>query len=108
VRDVWLWETGGYTWLHRAVPLFFADYDPDRTLPGVDRKLGVIIMDRGQPVPQFTGDQIGQMTPRFSHMIAQRAHAEPGYSPIACFDDVARHGEPELCLFRRPGGCTPG
>ena len=107
VRDVWLWETGGYTWLHRDVPLFFADYDPDHTLPGVDRKLDLIVINRGQPVPQFTGDQFGRMTPRFSHMIAQQGHAEPGYSPVACFDDVARHGEPEVCLFRRPGDCGP-
>jgi GPI mannosyltransferase 3 len=105
VRDVWFWETGGYTYLHRDVPLWFADYDPGRTLPGVDRKLDLTVMRRGRILPQITGDRLGEATHRYSHMIAKRGNAEPGYSPVACFDDAARHGEPEICLFRRPGGC---
>ena len=106
VRDVWFWETGGYTWLHRDVPLYFADYDPGRTLPGTDRKLSLIVMDRGRPVPQITGDRLGAAASRYSHMIAKRGDAEPGYDPVACFNDAARNGEPEVCLFRRPGGCS--
>ena len=106
VRDVWFWETGGYTWLNRDVPLYFADYDPGRTLPGTDRKLSLIVMDRGRPVPQITGDRLGAAAARYSHMIAKRGDAEPGYEPVACFNDVARNGEPDVCLFRRPGGCS--
>jgi hypothetical protein len=106
VRDVWFWETGGYTWLHRDVPLYFADYDPGRTLPGTDRKLSLIVMDRGRPVPQITGDRLGAAASRYSHMIAKRGDAEPGYDPVACFNDAARNGEPDVCLFRRPGGCS--
>ncbi len=106
VRDVWFWETGGYTWLHRDVPLYFADYDPGRTLPGIERKLSLIVINRGQSVPQITGDRLGAAVGRYSHMIAKRGDAEPGYEPVACFNDVARNGEPDVCLFRRPGGCS--
>jgi len=106
VRDVWFWETGGYTYLHRDVPLYFADYDPGQTLPGTDRKLSLIEMRQGRPAELIAGDRLSQATTRFSHMIAKRGNAEPGYERLACFDDVARRGEPEICLFRRPGGCS--
>jgi hypothetical protein len=39
-------------------------------------------------------------------MIADQGWQEPGYSQVACFDDLDRaDDEPPLCLYRRPGGC---
>ncbi len=106
VRDVWFWESGGYTYLHRNVPLWFADPDPGLKLSGPDRTLRLIVMLDGRPVAQIPGDRFAAATARFSHMIASRGDAEPGYTPLACFNDVARPGEPDLCLFRRAGGCS--
>jgi hypothetical protein len=106
VRDVWFWESGGYTYLHRNVPIWFADRDPGQPLSSPARTLRLVVMVDGREVPQIPGDRLGAATAHFSHMIASRGDAEPGYSPLACFNDVARPGEPDLCLFRRPGGCS--
>jgi GPI mannosyltransferase 3 len=106
VRDVWFWESGGYTYLHRNVPIWFADPDPGQALSGPDRTLRLIVMLAGRPVPQIPDDRLGAETAHFSHMIASRGDAEPGYTPFACFNDVARPGEPDLCVFRRAGGCS--
>jgi len=106
VRDVWFWESGGYTYLHRDVPVWFAADDPGLTLPGTDRPTSLIVMRGGHPVPRIAADRLGAASARYSHMIANRGDGEPGYEPVACFDDVARHGQPELCLFRRAGGCS--
>jgi GPI mannosyltransferase 3 len=106
VRDVWFWETGGYTYLHRDVPIWFADDTSALTLPGTDRALNLVVMHNGRTVPRIPAGEFAASTARFSHMIAQAGHTEPGYAPVACFNDAARAGAPDLCLFRRPGGCS--
>jgi GPI mannosyltransferase 3 len=105
IRDVWFWRSGGYTYLNRDVPIYFGFYDPELKLPKSNRREVVRVMRDGSPVPQFTIDRIGAETSRFSHMIADRGFQEPGYTEVACFDDINRADEPELCLYRRPGGC---
>ena len=49
-------------------------------------------MRDGRAVPQFTLDRLSDETPRFSHMIADRGYEEPGYTKVACFDDIKRGG----------------
>jgi hypothetical protein len=105
IRDVWFWRSGGYTYVNRDVPIYYGYYDPNLKLPKSDRTELVRVMRDGNPVPQFTIDRIGSETPQFSHMIADRGFQEPGYAEIACFDDINRADEPELCLYRRPGRC---
>jgi GPI mannosyltransferase 3 len=105
IRDVWFWRSGGYTYLNRDVPIYFGYYDPDLKLPKSNRPEVVRVMRDGRAVPQFTIDRLSNETPRFSHMIADRGFEEPGYTQVACFDDINRADEPELCLYRRPGGC---
>jgi hypothetical protein len=109
VRDLGFGLSGGYTYLNRDVPIFFGrrDIEPGQPIPGYDQPLYVIVLNHGQPVPQIAARRFGEATARFSHMIAYRGNAEPGYTPIACFNDNARlPGEPDMCLFRRPGGCS--
>jgi GPI mannosyltransferase 3 len=105
IRDVWFWRSGGYTYLNRDVPIYYGFYDPELKLPKSNRREVVRVMRDGSPVPQFTIDRVGSETSRFSHMIADRGFQEPGYAEVACFDDINRADEPELCLYRRPGGC---
>jgi phosphatidylinositol glycan class B len=107
VRDVWFWRSGGYTYLNRDVPLWYGYYDPNLKLPHTDRPEIVRVMRDGHEVPQFTLDRVGANTRRFSHMIADQGWQEPGYTQVACFDDLDRaDDEPPLCLYRRPGGCS--
>jgi GPI mannosyltransferase 3 len=99
VRDMPLWKSGGYTYLNRDVPLMFDPHVPEIHLPGVAVPLRFFVEREGGPVPQIRSP--------YSHVIAEAAHAPPGFDTVACFPGDARPHEPELCLFRRPaGGCS--
>lgn len=97
IRDMPSWKSGGYTYLNRDVPLVFEPYEPVIRLPGVPFPLRFMMEREGNLVPRYRS--------RWSHVIAEAAHAPPGFPTVACFPDDARPGEPELCLFRRPEGC---
>jgi len=98
VRDIPSWQSGGYTYLNRDVPLMFEPYVPEVRLKGAPFPLRYMVERTGGPVPQLRSP--------YSHVIAEAAHRPPGSIPVACFPDDARPGEPELCLFRRGNGCT--
>jgi hypothetical protein len=91
------WKSGGYTYLNRDVPLMFDPYVPEVRLPGCRGPAAFHGGAQGGPVPQFRSP--------YSHVIAEAAHPPAGFDRVECFPDDARPGEPELCLFRRPGGC---
>ncbi len=98
VRDMPSWESGGYTYLNRDIPLMFEPYVPEVRIPGVPDPLRFMVERQGGPVPQIRSP--------FSHVIARAADKLAGFSPVACFPDDVRSGEPELCLFRRLSGCS--
>lgn len=97
VRDIPSWQSGGYTYLNRDVPLTFDPYTPEVRLRGVRFPLRFMVEREGGPVPQLRSP--------WSHVIAEAAHRPAGFSPVACFPDDSGPSEPELCLFRRNGGC---
>ena len=105
VRDTFF-DSGGYTYLHRDVPLYYADFDPARSLEGTAIKMRLEIMRHDQPVPQFPGAALDDATAHYNFLVARADHATAGYSPIGCFNDAEREGRPALCLFSRPGGCS--
>jgi GPI mannosyltransferase 3 len=98
VRDIPLWQSGGYTYLNRNVPLMFDPYVPDIRLKGAPFALRFVVERQGGPVSQLRS--------RYSHVIAAADHRPAGFTRIGCFPDDARPGEPELCLFRRASGCS--
>jgi hypothetical protein len=106
VRDIWLWETGGYTWLNRDAPMFLAADDPGLTLPGTDRKMNLIVINHGRPVPRIDLSRPNASSSRFNYLIANRGDADPGFTELSCFDDAARHEAAPICLFRRAGTCS--
>jgi hypothetical protein len=97
VRDIPSWQSGGYTYLNRDVPLMFDPYVPEVRLKGAPFPLRYTVEREGGPVSQVRS--------RYSHVIAEAAHRPAGFNPVACFPDDAQVGEPELCLFRRHSGC---
>jgi hypothetical protein len=97
VRDMPSWKSGGYTYLNRDVPMMFDPYLPEVRLPGVPLPLRFLVEREGGPVPQIRSP--------YSHVIAEAAHPPAGFDQVACFPGDARPGEPELCLYHRPGGC---
>jgi phosphatidylinositol glycan class B len=98
VRDMPSWRSAGYTYLNRDVPLMFEPYAPEVHLPGVSMPLHFWVEREGGPVPQIRSS--------YSHVIAEAAHPPAGMDRVVCFPDDARPGEPELCLYRKPGGCS--
>jgi hypothetical protein len=109
VRDLWFWLSGGYTYLNRDVPIWYAeaDQEPGLALPGYAKPLHLLVMQDGRSVPQIPANELGAETAHFSHMIANRGDAEPGYKRLVCYNDAAREpGLPDMCLYRRPGGCS--
>ncbi len=98
VRDMPPWKSGGYTYLNRDVPLMFEPHIPEVWLPGIAVPLRFSVERLRGPVPQIRSP--------YSHVIAEAAHPPAGFTTVACFPDDARSGEPELCLFSRPNGCS--
>ena len=98
VRDIPSWKSGGYTYLNRDVPLMFEPHVPEVWLPGVALPLRFGVERTGGPVPQIRSP--------YSHVIAFAGHAPPGFLTVACFPGDATAEEPELCLFRKPDGCS--
>ncbi len=98
VRDIPSWKSGGYTYLNRDVPLMFEPHIPEVRLPNVSMPLHFSVEWQRGPVPQLRSP--------YSHVIAEAARRPQGFDIVACFPEDARTGEPELCLFRRPNGCS--
>jgi phosphatidylinositol glycan class B len=93
VRDIPAWRSGGYTYLNRDVPLMFDPYVPEVRLKGAPFPLRFLV--------ERTGGPVSQVYSTYSHVIAEAAHRPADFSLVACFPGDG----PELCLFRRRGGC---
>src|SRR5262249_29649077 len=71
VRDTPSWKSAGYTYSPRDVPLMFDPHIPEVHLPGIAEPLRFIVEREGGPVPQLRSP--------YSHVIAEAAHAPPGF-----------------------------
>ena len=98
VRDIPSWRSGGYTYLHRDVPLMFDPYVPEIRLKGAPFPLRYTVERDGGPVSQVRSS--------YSHVIAESGHRPAGFDAISCFPNDIAPGEPEMCLFRRQSGCS--
>jgi phosphatidylinositol glycan class B len=98
VRDIPAWKAGGYTYLNRNVPLTFDPPPGEIRIPGLSTPLRGWVEREGGPVPQIRSP--------YSHVVAEAAHPPAGFNTVVCFPGDAQPGEPELCLFRRPGDCS--
>jgi hypothetical protein len=81
------WETGGYVYLHRRVPLYLVDPDD---LPRSSAAFDAIIAPAGAAVPRGYR--------------RRSCHGSPG----AGAGSGHLHGTSRVCTFVRPGGCDPG
>ena len=106
-KDLPVFETGGYSYLHRDVPLYLETFEPVLHIPPSPVPLPLAMIFRGAPLRQFSGSAFPENIRYFNGLIASADNGLAGYAPVACFSDVLRGGRPMLCLFRRPGGCDP-
>jgi len=100
-------DTGGYSYLHRDVPIYLADFSDAYREPGTSVIVHMAVLLRGHEVPQFPGASFGPNASRFNDLIAPPDGAEPGFVPVACFSDATNiAGMSRACLFHRPGPCV--
>lgn len=107
VRELPVFETGGYSYLHRDVPLYLETFEPVLHIPPSPVPLPLAMIFRGAPLRQFSGSAFPENIRYFNGLIASADNGLAGYAPVACASDMLRGGRPMLCLFRRPGGCDP-
>ncbi len=81
------WETGGYAYLHRRVPLYLVD---PADLPRSSAAFDAIIAPAGAAVP--------------SGYRQRSCHGDAGAGP----GSGHLHGSGRVCTFIRPGGCNGG
>ncbi len=107
VRTEWVYRSGGYTYLHRDVPIYFETFEAAQHLENSPIRLRLKVMRDGHSVPQYPDLALLGATSRFNVLIGRPWDRLPGYVQVACFgkgtlDDRAN------CVFRRPGGCDQG
>ncbi len=104
VGEFWVYRTGGYTYLHRDVPIYFETFDRVQHVEGLDYRLAISVVRAGVEVPQHPDAGFAAASRSFNLLIAPKDGALPGFSRIGCYSkDTLGHAE--ICLFRRPGGC---
>lgn len=104
VRSLGVFRSGGYTYLHRDVPIYFDTYEIAQHLPGSAFRMRIRVVLDGKEVPQFPGAALRGASSRFNVLIGTPDDGLPGFSRVACFGDGSL-GDERFCLFRRPGGC---
>jgi phosphatidylinositol glycan class B len=104
VSEFWVYRTGGYTYLHRDVPMYFETFERAQHVDGLDNRLAISVVRGGEDVPQYPDADFAAASRRFNLLIAPENGALPGFSRMGCYGkDTLGHAE--ICLFRRPGGC---
>ena len=104
VRSIWLVRSGGYTYLHRDVPIYFDTYARAQLLPHNPFRMRLRIVLDGKPVPQVPDAELPAASGRFNVLIGRPWDGLPGYAARGCFGSGAR-GDEQACVFVRPGGC---
>lgn len=107
IRTASVYYTGGYTYWHRDLPMYFETWDDAQKLEPLAFRLRLENMLDGRSVPQYSGAVLAANTVRFNVMVGARSDVLPGFSERSC------HGrglidDPTYCVFTRPGGCERG
>ena len=106
VRHGYVYTSGGYTYLHRDVPIYFEAFGQSQVLPGSAFRLRLRIVRDGRDVPQVPDAAFASAGRLFNVMVGRPQDALPGFAPAACFGAGTPDDE-RLCVFRRPGTCQP-
>ena len=104
IRSAPVYRTGGYTYWHRDVPIYFEAWDIAREIPGSALRLRIDNAVQGWRVPQYAASELAAHSGKFNVLIGMPADGLPGFTQRACFG-VDRPDDRTFCVFTRPGGC---
>lgn len=99
------YNSGGYTYLHRDVPIFYSEAASRSKAPVNPLLTRSAVILNGVPVRQLPGMSFAQDSRYFNYLVAPPWFNAPGFAMVACFGDDATPATPRVCLWRRPGGC---
>ena len=105
IRSLAVYRTGGYSYFHRDIPIYFESWDSSQTIDGTDQYLPLANVLNGKPVPQYPDALLSINTNKFNVMIGSPDDGLPGFSRQNCFGSEWP-GEKRYCVFVRPGGCS--
>jgi GPI mannosyltransferase 3 len=104
IGDFWVYRTGGYTYLHREVPIYFETFERAQHIQGLDIRLAISVVQGEAEVPQYPDSQFATAGKQFNLLIASKDRVLPNFRRIRCFGENTL-GKIDICLFRRPGNC---
>jgi len=104
VRSPWLYHTGGYTYWHRAAPIYYQTWDAAQVAPHSAFRLRLKNVLAGKEVPQYPGAALAGHADLFNVMIGAPTDALPGFADTGCFGAGSKD-DPTYCVFVRAGGC---
>ena len=105
IRSIRVYRTGGYTWWHRDLPVYFETWDQVQTLEHTSVRLRLDSRLDGRSVPQYPGSALAEHAGRFNVMLGRRDDDLPGFARRACFGEDGAAAQ-VVCVFTRPGGCA--
>ena len=104
IRGIPVYRTGGYTYWHRDLPIYFEAWDDSQRIDGSAIRLKLESVIDGRSVPQFPGAALAENAGRFNVMVGPRASGLAGFAVAGCYGQDIR-GDREFCMFVRAGGC---
>jgi GPI mannosyltransferase 3 len=102
--------SGGYSYLHRDVPLYYSrlsyasDVKEKVAQSGLELKLELEF--EGAPLPHYDSADLLRRTQLYNFALASANHAPPGFRTLQCFANAPDWLWPLVCLYQRPGGCS--
>ena len=104
IRTIPVYRTGGYTYWHRDVPIYFGAWDRARQIPGSELALQLDGVLNGLSVPQYQEAALAAHAGKFNVIIGAPTDGLPGFTVHGCYGS-GRLDDPTVCVFTRPGGC---
>lgn len=104
VRTAWVYRSGGYTYLHRSVPIYFETAEAMQHVEGSRFELPLRVENDRRTVAQHSGPALAENARSFNVLIGTPADVLPGYTAQACFG-AGTKDDPTYCVFRRAGPC---
>jgi phosphatidylinositol glycan class B len=104
VRTLRVYRSGGYSYLHRDVPIYFESFEAAQHLETSLFRLRLRVLLNGHPVLQYPAEQFPEHSGQFNVLIGRPWDGLQGFETVTCFG-AGTPDDPAVCIFRRPGEC---